>query len=45
MSLSKSARKVQASIEAAGCDFIVKEFSSGTRTAQDAAKSIGCTSF
>ena len=43
MSLSKSARKVQVSIEAAGCDFIVKEFSSGTRTAQDAARSIGCT--
>ena len=42
MTLNKSARKVQETLEAAGCNFTVQELGSSTRTAQDAADSIGC---
>ncbi|MGP8307688.1 YbaK/EbsC family protein [Vibrio sp. YIC-376] len=40
--LKSSARKVQDCLSSQGYDFVVKEFSSSTRTAQDAAESIGC---
>lgn len=40
--LSKSAQSVQSALQASGDDFRVMELSSSTRTAQDAANTIGC---
>lgn len=40
--LSKSAQKVQATLTRKGLPFQVQELSSSTRTASDAAQSIGC---
>lgn len=40
--LGRSALRVQEAIENRGFDFIVKELPQSTRTAQDAAKAIGC---
>lgn len=41
--LSDSARRVQAYLQAQGFSFEVKELPSSTRSAQEAADSIGCT--
>jgi prolyl-tRNA editing enzyme YbaK/EbsC (Cys-tRNA(Pro) deacylase) len=41
--LSNSAKRVQAFLSAKGFNFEVKELPSSTRTAQEAADSIGCT--
>jgi Cys-tRNA(Pro) deacylase len=40
--LSKSAHKVQQAIENCGFDFMVKELPGSTRSAADAAQTIGC---
>lgn len=40
--LSKSAKRVQEALALKGLDFKVVELSQSTRTAQDAAQSIGC---
>ena len=40
--LSRSARRIQQAIENRGFDFIVRELPQSTRTANDAAKTIGC---
>ncbi len=41
--LSANASRVQSYLQDRGFTFTIKEFSSSTRTAQDAAESIGCT--
>jgi len=40
--LSKSAQAVQTALNALGVSYVVQELPSSTRTAQDAANSIGC---
>lgn len=40
--LKSSAKKVQDYLAAKGCDFIVRQLPGSTRTAQEAAQSIGC---
>lgn len=40
--LSKNAQRVQDALEAHGFEFTVQELPDSTRTAQDAAKAIGC---
>ncbi|HEY8361277.1 MAG TPA: YbaK/EbsC family protein [Tissierellaceae bacterium] len=41
-SLKKSSMKVKAVLDEMGYDFNILEFSDSTRTAQDAAKAVGC---
>lgn len=43
MSLPAAAQRVQAALEAHGLDVRIREFPTSTRTAADAAASIGCT--
>lgn len=43
MSLPAAAQRVQAALEAQGLDVRIREFPTSTRTAADAAASIGCT--
>ncbi|MDM7255998.1 MAG: YbaK/EbsC family protein [Paracoccus sp. (in: a-proteobacteria)] len=40
--MSKSLKRVKAALEAAGITVEVKEMSEGTRTAEDAARAVGC---
>ena len=42
MSLSRSARRVQEALHAAGVDVEVRELSDSTRTAPEAAEAVGC---
>ena len=42
MEISKNAQRVQNAIVEAGCDFKVVELPGSTRTAEDAANTIGC---
>ncbi len=43
ISLHPSAQRVQDAVKALGFDFTIVEFAETTRTAEDAAKAIGCT--
>lgn len=43
LNLSPAARRVQAVLDAHGLDLQIREFPTSTRTAADAAASIGCT--